>query len=202
MQITETTYSQKTIVFTPPKGVATVEVYLWIAAGTLFADDLSVRSVVVDAGTPDVAVPINDDSMNILVMGVDAQPGEPIDIGVRPDSLMVVHLNPKTRSCHLLAIPRDTRTELPGFGLTKINHALAVGGIPYEQLVVSQLLGISIDHYVLVDFTGFKQLVDALSGITLTVTEGFTDDNGVTFTPGSQDMNGTRPGLCTLPRWS
>ena len=62
-------------------------------------------------------------------MGVDAREGEAIDGQVRPDSLMVVHLNPQSSACRILSIPRDTRTELPGYGLTKINHALAVGGI-------------------------------------------------------------------------
>ena len=41
-----------------------------------------------------------------------------------------------------MSIPRDTRTELPGYGLSKVNHALAVGGIPYQLMVTEKLLGI------------------------------------------------------------
>ncbi len=107
--------------------------------------------------------------VTILVMGVDARPGSAIDIGVRPDALMVLHLDPETGACRGLAIPRDSYVELPGYGMTKINHALMLGGIPYEQLVVENYLGIAIDHYALIDFTGFAELVDAVGGITIDV---------------------------------
>ncbi|HET9662530.1 MAG TPA: LCP family protein [Thermomicrobiales bacterium] len=109
--------------------------------------------------------------MTILIMGVDARPGAAIDIGVRPDALMVLRLDPATGACKGLAIPRDSLAELPGYGETKINHALMLGGIPYEELVVELYLGIDIDHYALIDFTGFEDLVDAVGGITITVPE-------------------------------
>ncbi len=119
-----------------------------------------------------VAVGVKDpktEPMTILVMGVDARPGSKIDIGVRPDALMVLRLDPETGACRGLAIPRDSLAELPGYGETKINHALMLGGIPYEQLVVELYLGIDIDHYALIDFTGFEELVDAVGGVTITV---------------------------------
>jgi LCP family protein required for cell wall assembly len=109
--------------------------------------------------------------MTILIMGVDARPGSAIDIGVRPDALMILRLDPATGTCKGLAIPRDSLAELPGYGETKINHALMLGGIPYEELVVELYLGIDIDHYALIDFTGFQDLVDAVGGITITVPE-------------------------------
>lgn len=129
------------------------------------------------------------DSSNILLMGVDARPGEAIDTGVRPDSLSVLHLNSETGSCRILSIPRDTRTDLPGYGQTKINHALAVGGISYEQLVVEQLLGIEIDHYGLVDFSGTVELVDAVGGVTVMNDAAFEID-GHTFPKGELQLNG------------
>ncbi|MER3485219.1 MAG: hypothetical protein C4345_03810, partial [Chloroflexota bacterium] len=130
------------------------------------------------------------EAVTILLMGVDARPGVAFDIGVRPDSLMVLRLNPETGSCRILSIPRDTRTELPGYGLTKVNHALAVGGIPYQKQVVELLLGIPIDHYVLVDFAGFETLVDAVGGITIDVPEGFVAADGTVFVAGRQAMTG------------
>src|SRR5690606_5259958 len=81
-------------------------------------------------GTPTLAnvpAPIQKDSYAVLMMGVDARPGEAIDVGVRPDSLFVVYLDGSNGSCRVLSIPRDTRTTLPGYGQSKINHALAVG---------------------------------------------------------------------------
>lgn len=126
------------------------------------------------AGGAAVAAGIKDlklEPMTILVMGVDARPGSAIDIGVRPDALMLLRLDPAAGSCRALAIPRDSLAELPGYGETKINHALMLGGIPYEKLVVELYTGVTIDHYALIDFTGFEDLVDAVGGVTLTVPE-------------------------------
>jgi LCP family protein required for cell wall assembly len=107
--------------------------------------------------------------LTIMVMGVDAREGSAIDIGVRPDALMVLRLDPEAGTCNGLAIPRDSLAELPGYGETKINHALMLGGVPYQQLVVENYLGIEIDHYALIDFAGFAELVDAVGGVTIDV---------------------------------
>ncbi len=132
---------------------------------------------------------IDLEPMTILLMGVDARPGEAIDIGVRPDALAVLRLDPESGSCRMLNIPRDTRVNLPGYGLTKVNHALAVGGIPYQELVVEEFLGITIDQYALIDFGGVEALVDAVGGVTITVTEPF-EQNGVTFAVGEREVDG------------
>jgi LCP family protein required for cell wall assembly len=129
------------------------------------------------------------DAVLVLLMGVDARPGEAIDVGVRPDTLVVLNLDPATDSCRMLAIPRDSRVDLPGYGASKINHALAIGGIPYEQLVVENLLGISFDHYGLIDFGGVENLVDELGGITIDNETAFSVD-GQEFPVGEQKLNG------------
>lgn len=128
-------------------------------------------------------------STNILLMGVDACSGDAIDIGVRPDSLSVLHLDNDSGSCRILALPRDTRTWLPGYGESKINHALAVGGVPYEMLVVEQLLGIEIDHYGLIDFSGTEGLVDAVDGVTVNNPKAFAS-GGYTYAEGEIDLDG------------
>ncbi|MGH2549565.1 MAG: LCP family protein [Thermomicrobiales bacterium] len=134
---------------------------------------------------------VSTDEMTILLMGVDARPGAPIDIGVRPDSIMLLHINPTEHSCQMLSIPRDTLVNLPGYGETKINHALMVGGIPYQEMVIEQYLGITIDRYALVDFSGFEEMVDTVGGITVTVPQEITNAAGaVLFEAGPQEMNG------------
>lgn len=130
------------------------------------------------------------DAITILVMGVDARPGAPIDIGVRPDALMVLYLNPTTGACRGLAIPRDSYAELPGYGQTKINHALMLAGVPYQTLVIEQFLNITIDHYALIDFTGFKELVDAVGGVNVTVPAELKSGNSVLFSAGPQTFTG------------
>lgn len=131
----------------------------------------------------------SQDSTAILLMGVDARPGEPIDAGVRPDSLAVVFLDGNDGSCRMLSIPRDTRTELPGYGQSKINHALSVGGVPYQMLVVEHLLGIELDHYGLIDFTGVQDLVDAVGGVTVSNGAAFSA-GGIDFPAGTVALNG------------
>ena len=127
--------------------------------------------------------------VNILLMGVDAREGEAIDIGVRPDSLGILNLNEETGTCRILAIPRDSRVEVPGYGLSKVNHALAVGGIPFEMLVLENYLGITIDHYGLVDFAGLVSVVDAFGGVTVDNPEAF-EAAGQTFAAGEITLDG------------
>lgn len=134
---------------------------------------------------------VSTDEMTILLMGVDARPGAPIDIGVRPDSIMLLHINPTSHSCQMLSVPRDTLVTLPGYGETKVNHALMVGGVPYQQMVLEQFLGITIDRYALVDFAGFEQLVNAVGGVQITVPQEITNKDGsVLFEAGPQEMTG------------
>ncbi|MCO5224259.1 MAG: LCP family protein [Thermomicrobiales bacterium] len=136
-----------------------------------------------------VVTPTSDGTLTVLMMGVDAREGEQIDIGVRPDSLSVLHINPAAKTCRVVSIPRDTRTELPGYGQSKINHALSVGGIPYQQLVVQNTLGIQIDHFALVDFGGVVGAVDALGGVDVNNQTAF-EIEGVTFPVGPQHLDG------------
>jgi LCP family protein required for cell wall assembly len=128
-------------------------------------------------------------SITVLLMGVDAREDEEIDIGVRADSLFVLHMDSNDHTCRTLSIPRDTRVELPGYGQSKINHALSVGGVPYQILVVEQFLGIEVDHFGLIDFAGLVGVVDQIGGVTITNKHEFTYQ-GITFPEGEQTLNG------------
>ncbi len=127
----------------------------------------------------------------VMLLGVDARPGAAIDVGVRADTIMIVRLDPVAGTCRVLSVPRDTQVDLPGYGQSKINHALLVGGIPYQQLVVGRMLGIPIDDYALIDFNAFEQLVDTVGGITIDIPADLTNDAGVVvFGAGPQAMDG------------
>lgn len=104
---------------------------------------------------------------NIVVLGVDERPAEQ-DVG-RSDTLFVVMFDKDSKNISLLSIPRDTRVRIPSHGWDKINHAYAYGGRELTQKTVEELLGIRIDNYVMVDFKGFKGLVDAIGGIDINV---------------------------------
>ena len=102
---------------------------------------------------------------NIVVMGVDERDG---DTG-RSDTIFVVMMDPKSNNVSLLSIPRDTMVKIPGRGWDKINHAFAFGGHKLTEQTVEEFLGIQINNYVVIDFRGFKDLVDAIGGIDIDV---------------------------------
>lgn len=132
---------------------------------------------------------------NIVVLGVDERPSEE-DTG-RSDTLFVVMLDTDNKDVSLLSIPRDTRVKIPGYGWDKINHAFAFGGHKLTQQTTEELLGIRINNYVMIDFKGFKVLVDAIGGVDIEVEkpmsyydewDGFTID----LAPGMQHMDGEK----------
>lgn len=144
------------------------------------------------------AVAAGAQPMTILIMGVNAPPETSIDVGVRPIALTVMRVDPATGSCSNLGISSDSLVELPGYGESKIRHALMVGGVPYQMLVTETYLGIDIDHYVLVDFTGFETLIDAVDGVKVDVAPDLTSPSipnaGVQTVNGAQALAHARYG--------
>ena len=109
----------------------------------------------------------NQDPFSVLVLGVDEQKD---DIG-RSDSMIIITVNPNVESIKMLSIPRDTRTEIVGNGTEeKINHAYARGGVEMAIATVENFLDLPIDYYVKVNMDGFKEIIDALDGVTVTMT--------------------------------
>lgn len=143
---------------------------------------------------PDAGVLFSQDKMNIMVMGVDRRED---DIG-RSDTLFVATVDPDKKAAAILSIPRDTRVKIAGHGYDKINHAYAFGGHRLTQSTVEDLLGISIDYYILIDTKAFERIIDAIGGIDINVEkrmyyEDPWDDGGglvIDLRPGMQHMNG------------
>ena len=102
---------------------------------------------------------------NIVVMGCDVRKD---DVG-RSDTLFVVMLDKSKKNAALLSVPRDTRVEIKGHGWDKINAAFAYGGHKLTRETVQDFLGIRLNNYVVVDFQGFKGLVDAVGGVDIDV---------------------------------
>lgn len=104
--------------------------------------------------------------MNILLLGADAR--TPANQGFT-DSITIFSIDKKTKEVSMLSIPRDSRVQIYGKGVDKINHAYAYGDINTTIKTVENFLDVKIDYYVLVDFTDFKKLVDSVGGITMDV---------------------------------
>jgi LCP family protein required for cell wall assembly len=105
----------------------------------------------------------------ILVMGTDGGRAPGRGDARRSDSLLLLHLDPGTHRISYLSIPRDLRVEIPGYGTSKINAASQVGGPALTLATVKALTGLPIDHVVVVNFDGFKELIDAVGGIDVKV---------------------------------
>lgn len=86
------------------------------------------------------------------------------------DSMLLLRFDPAKEKVSVLSIPRDTRVNIEGYGIRKINHANDYGGPALTAKVTSELLGgVKIDRYVRVNVQGVEKLIDALGGITVNV---------------------------------
>lgn len=105
---------------------------------------------------------------NILLIGSDTR--ESGDRG-RSDAMIIVSINKKTKTITATSILRDTYVSIPGKKSNRINAAYAFGGSKLLLETIEQNFKIKIDKYVSVDFFAFIDVVDAIGGVTLEVSE-------------------------------
>ena len=111
--------------------------------------------------------------INFLLMGVDRRPGETGP--TRSDTMIVVTVDPATKSVGMLSIPRDLWVPIPGYYETRINEAYFIGdwkkypggGPALAKKTIQYNFGIPINYYVTINFVGFRRMVDTLGGLTI-----------------------------------
>jgi len=116
---------------------------------------------------------------NILILGSDTRGKlgtNPDAEGNRSDVVMLVHLDGDRKNVQILSIPRDTWVDIPCYGKGKINWAMSYGGVSCAVDTVEGFLGITIDHFVLINFSGVKNLTEVLDGVTVDNPRAFTSD--------------------------
>ncbi len=101
--------------------------------------------------------------------GVGRRKADSAAFNGRADTILVARLDPIRNSITVLQIPRDTQVHIPGYGTQKVNAANAIGGPDTARRVVSELLGIPIDHFVILNVQGLVKAVDEVGGITVQV---------------------------------
>jgi len=136
-------------------------------------------------------VPVDPRATNVLLLGTDRR-GTDINTN-NTDTLMIFHLEPDARQMVILSIPRDLYVEIPGHGQGRINTAYALGqydgtgGLELAAKTISNSLGISIHHTVLVDFQAAVTLIDAIGGVDVDVPYTISDptypDQGTGYDP-------------------
>ncbi|WP_276353930.1 LCP family protein [Cohnella caldifontis] len=133
----------------------------------------------------------------VLLLGVDRRTN---DVG-RSDTIVVMSVNPGTKSILLFSIPRDTRTEIVGRGtVDKINHAFAFGGVDMAIQTVEKFLDYPIDYYVKVDMEEFSRIVDILGGVEVHNPFAFSM-HGRTFEKGTLTLSGSEALLYSRMRY-
>jgi LCP family protein required for cell wall assembly len=131
--------------------------------------------------------------VNLLAMGTDCRP---IDRGAcRTDTMMIATIDPKTSTAGIVTIPRDLWVPIPGVGESRINTAnwygvvnkYPGGGPALAKKTVEYNFGRRIHYYVLIDFNGFRKVIDKLGGIDIDVPRAINDptypDENFGFSP-------------------
>ncbi|MFI9644268.1 LCP family protein [Micromonospora sp. NPDC051925] len=191
----------------------TVLVALTVVGGGALGSVVYLKSVESDVGRVDVftevpaearppKAPEAKDARNLLVLGSDSRDPENTG-GSRSDTIILAHIPKGGASAQLVSIPRDTWLHVPaskngrhGNRDAKINAAFAWGGVPLLVQTVEKFTGVRIDHVLMVDFAGFKEIVDALDGVQIDVERSFTSTHSLNangrreFVKGPQTMDG------------
>ncbi len=135
--------------------------------------------------------------LNILVLGVDQakldEQGE--EELPRTDTMLFMAVRPKMSKVAVFSIPRDSLVEIPGYGVDRINMAHVYGGYPLTKLMVEKIMEMPVDGYVMLNFEGFKEVVDLIGGVEITVDKRMLyEDKSAGFIidlhPGLQKLDG------------
>jgi LCP family protein required for cell wall assembly len=136
---------------------------------------------------------VAEESLDVLVLGVDRRPSAAAGSTSHSDTMMLVRVNPQTGQIRLLSVPRDLLVEVEPGVEDRINTAYLYGGTARATAVMEDLTGITIDRYAIVDFGGFEDAINALGGVTLKVEQPIRiglDGRRVYIAPGRQELDG------------
>ncbi|WP_237326218.1 LCP family protein [Streptomyces sp. CBMAI 2042] len=151
--------------------------------------------------------PVVMDAQNILLIGSDSRSGDNREYGrddggsQRSDTTILLHLAADRKSATAVSLPRDLMVEIPKCRtgddketreqFTQFNSAFELGGTACTIRTVERLTGIRIDHHMVVDFNGFKDMVDAVDGVEICLKEPIDDkDARLELPAGRQTLNG------------
>lgn len=144
----------------------------------------------IDSGSAQYAALKEQGRFNILIMGEDDVEGSR-----RSDTILFATIDIDDKNMRILSLPRDTRVQIPGHGVQKLNHAFAYGGPDLLKATVEKYLGQPILYYVIIDYVSFPAVVDILGGVEIDVQKRmrYVDRAGkldINIQPGLQVMDG------------
>lgn len=168
----------------------------------------NISSIDVDAriGPRNRPADLPNGSMDVLVLGSDSRAGKNSEYGrgggARSDTAMIVHIYEDRKRASVVSIPRDTLVDRPacpknGGGTappakrSMFNEAYSVGGPACSVKTVEAMTGIRMDHFIEIDFTGFKNIIDELGGVEITTKKAIDDpDSHLKLEPGTHTLDG------------
>ncbi len=140
--------------------------------------------------------------VTVLLLGLDYRDWEAGETP-RSDSMMLLTVDPLSKTAGILSIPRDMWTVIPGFDYYKINTAyflgeryqLPGGGPQLARETVENFLGVPVDYYAQIDFNAFVQFIDSLGGLDMKIRNPIKVDpvgpgNTIILEPGTQTLSG------------
>jgi LCP family protein required for cell wall assembly len=121
----------------------------------------------------------NPQGVNVVLLGADSR----ISSSFRTDTIIVVNIQADENLITLISIPRDLYVYVPGWTMNRINTAFLHGDAGYYDgggaaLIKDTILynlGIYVDHFALIDFSGFRNVIDILEGIDIPMVCPYTD---------------------------
>jgi LCP family protein required for cell wall assembly len=140
---------------------------------------------------PVTRLPKAEGQVDILLLGSDQRVG---DGGFRTDTILLLSLNPKAGTASLVSFPRDLFIYIPGWTMQRINTAMAHGGFETMAMTIDYNFGVRPDHFVMINFYSFVEVIDSLGGIDIDVPVGLGDNRDgwgyFYLPPGPQHMDG------------
>lgn len=126
---------------------------------------------------------------NILLIGIDTRGEEQS----RSDTMMLVSWDQETNDVRMVSFMRDIYSHFPGYETGyKLNTAYYLGGVSLLQQTLNNMFGVTVNHYAIIDFKNFEQLVDvaAPNGVEVNVPHDMSKNIGVSLKKGTQRLNG------------
>lgn len=141
-----------------------------------FEQDFSHEAPPADAEIPEIEITdlfdgetvkteYDDKVLNVLLIGADTLDGN----SARSDTMILLSVNPLKNRIVFTSFMRDSYVSIPGYGYNRLNASHSKGGPSLLIETIEYNFGIDIDYYAKVDFTSFRQAVDAIGGIDLTI---------------------------------
>ena len=151
--------------------LGSVGVYAFILAQKVDGVEKIVEAFPEETLRPPVVVTEEPVAQNILLLGSDTRGSASGSLddaeGSRSDTMMVVHISADRKNIQVMSLMRDFWMDIPGYGMAKLNAAMSYGGVPLAVQTIEGIIDSRIDHIAMVDFEGFKDITDALGGVTV-----------------------------------